>query len=299
MRYMQAFLLFTTLLFSCSQNPSPPSALLIKEMNLKRGQVISCGPSDKEFGSLNFDVTGNDEAKKDFVLALKLLHSFEYDEAEKVFADIIDKDPSCAMAYWGVAMSNFHALWAPPSELELNKGAKAVAIAESINKKSEKEAGYIRAIGAYYKNFQTTDHRSRCLRFEKAMEELRTKYPDDKEASILYALSLNAAADPADKNFTKQKKAGEILNSLYPGQPDHPGIVHYIIHTYDSPELAALALSAARNYAAIAPSSAHALHMPSHIFTRLGLWEEDIRSNLASVNSAQCYAIYRYKRSLG
>ncbi|HEX8314673.1 MAG TPA: hypothetical protein VF609_06765 [Flavisolibacter sp.] len=122
------------------------------------------------------------------------------------------------------------------------------------------------------------------------MEQLRQKYPDDKEAAILYALALNAAADPADKSFAKQKKAGDILNSLYPGQPDHPGIVHYIIHTYDSPELAAMGLTAARKYASVAPSSAHALHMPSHIFTRLGLWEECITSNLASVNSAQCYA---------
>lgn len=275
---------------SCKENNHVPSTLLIQEMNLKRGEVISCGPADQEFGSLAFEITGSPQAKKDFMLALKLLHSFEYDEAEKVFAGIIDKDPKCAMAYWGVAMSNFHALWAPPTAAELNKGAKAIAIANTIKNKSARESAYIAAIEAYYENYETRDHRNRCLQFEKAMEQLRDKYPGDYEAAIFYTLALNAAADPADKSFTKQKKAGEILNALYPGQPNHPGIVHYIIHTYDSPELAVMGLEAARRYASIAPSSAHALHMPSHIFTRLGLWEECVQSNLASVNSAQCYA---------
>jgi tetratricopeptide (TPR) repeat protein len=276
--------------FSCKEKNAVPSAALIKEMNLKRGKLITCGPADQQFGSLAFEVTSNPNVKNDFTLALKLLHSFEYDEAEKVFADIIDKDPECAMAYWGVAMSNFHALWAPPSEAELKKGRKAIELAKAITKKSEQEVDYITAIGSYYKNYETTDHRSRCVAFEKAMEQLRAKYPADKEAAIFYALALNAAADPADKSFAKQKKAGDILNALYPGQADHPGIVHYIIHTYDSPELANKGLSAARRYASIAPSSAHALHMPSHIFTRLGLWEECVSSNLASVYSAQCYA---------
>ncbi len=286
-----AFFIFLSLIgFSCNDKDTAPSAVLIKDMNLKRGEVISCGPADKEFGSLAFEITGNPKAKKDFTLALKLLHSFEYDEAEKVFAAVIDKDPQCAMAYWGVAMSNFHALWAPPTEAELTKGAKAIEIANSITKKSERESDYIAAIASYFENYEKTDHRSRCLQFEEAMEGLRTKYPDDKEAAIFYALALNAAADPGDKSFGKQKKAGDILNALYPGQPNHPGIVHYIIHTYDSPELANMGLSAARRYASVAPSSAHALHMPSHIFTRLGLWEECVSSNLASVSSAQCYA---------
>jgi hypothetical protein len=221
---------------------------------------------------------------------VKLLHSFEYDEAEKVFARIIDANPGCAMAYWGVAMSNFHPLWTPPSPAELSKGSKALAIADSITEKTPKEQAYLDAIAAFYNGWDKSDHRSRCLLFEKGMEKLYNSYPEDKEAAIFYALALTAAADPTDQSFTRQKKAGAMLTSLYPGRPNHPGIVHYIIHTYDSPQLAELALSAARKYASVAPSSAHALHMPSHIFTRLGLWDESIQSNLASVSNAQCYA---------
>jgi hypothetical protein len=152
------------------------------------------------------------------------------------------------------------------------------------------EAGYINAIAAFYKDWDKTSHHARCLNFEKAMEQLHYTYPNNKEAAIFYALALDAAAEPTDKTYANQEKAGGILNALYPGQPNHPGIIHYIIHTYDYPGLAARALPAARIYASVAPSSAHALHMPSHIFTRLGLWDECIKSNLASVAAAQCYA---------
>jgi tetratricopeptide (TPR) repeat protein len=280
------FLLWMILL-SCRENNTALTSENISVMNLKRGELIACGPPDQELGSLAFETSCGGE---DFNLAVKLLHSFEYDEAEKVFARIIDQNPDCAMAYWGVAMSNFHPLWTPPSEPELKKGAKAIEIAQSIAGKSEREASYLAAIASFYNNWERLDHRTRCLKFDKAMEKLYATYPSDKEAAIFYALALNAAADPADKSFSKQKKAGSILNALYPKEPNHPGIVHYLIHTYDSPELAELALPAARKYASVAPSSAHALHMPSHIFTRMGLWNECIQSNLASVSSAKCYA---------
>jgi hypothetical protein len=276
--------------FSCRQNHAGPSKESIAEINLKRGDVISCSPGGNQLGEVVFDIPGTKKQKEDFNLGVKLLHSFEYDEAEKVFARIIDEHTSCAMAYWGVAMSNFHPLWMPPSEAELKKGSKALAIAQAIPHQSSKEIDYINAIASFYNEWDKADHRSRCLRFEQAMEKLYTKYPADKEAAIFYALALDAAADPTDQSFRKQKKAGDILNRLYPDEPNHPGIVHYIIHTYDSPELAELALPAARRYASVAPSSAHALHMPSHIFTRLGLWDESISSNLSSVNNAQCYA---------
>jgi tetratricopeptide (TPR) repeat protein len=282
--------LFVTLIISCKNKTAGPSQAQINEIDLKRGEVISCGPGDLKLGTVAFELTGSEKIKPDFNLAIKLLHSFEYDEAEKMFAKVIDEEPACAMAYWGVAMSNFHALWTPPSEAELKKGSKAIEIAKSVTQKTQRETDYINAIAAFYNQWDKVDHLTRCINFEKGMESVYTKYPDDKEAAIFYALALNAAADPADKSFSKQKKAGSILTSLYPGQPEHPGIVHYIIHTYDSPELAHLALEAARKYASVAPSSAHALHMPSHIFTRLGLWDEDIASNLASVSSAQCYA---------
>ena len=284
-----SFLLLSMFALSCREKNAAPSQEIIKEIDLKRGEAISCGP-DKQFGSVEFEFSGSEKIKEDFNLAIKLLHSFEYDEAEKVFAKVIDEEPGCAMAWWGIAMSNFHPLWTPPSEPELKKGVKAIEIAKSIKQKTQRETDYINAISSFYSDWDKADHRTRCNRFEKSMEKIYTQYPDDKEAAIFYSLSLNAAADPADKTFSKQKKAGAILTSLYPGGPNHPGIVHYIIHTYDSPELAHLALEAARKYASVAPSSAHALHMPSHIFTRLGLWDENIRSNLASVSSAKCYA---------
>ncbi len=284
------FILWSGMLLSCGGRTAGPSKERITELDLKRGAVISCGSSGPQFGSVAFETSCDEKVKDDFNLALTLLHSFEYDEAEKVFAKVIDRQPACAMAYWGVAMSNFHPLWTPPSEAELEKGAKAIEIARSITPKSKREGDYITALSFFYKDRDKLDHRTRCLNFEKAMETLYTNYPADKEAAVFYALALDAAADPADKSFQKQKKAGRILTALYPGEPNHPGIVHYTIHTYDYPELAALALPAARKYAAVAPSSAHALHMPSHIFTRLGLWDECINSNRASVSAAQCYA---------
>jgi tetratricopeptide (TPR) repeat protein len=280
--------LMAFLFFSCHEKNSNPSPELIKSMALKRGEIISCGPADQQFGEVQFETSCKE--KQLFNLAVKLLHSFEYDEAEKVFAEIIDKEPGAAMAYWGIAMSNFHPLWSPPSEAELKKGARACELAQSIRDKTKREALYIDAIASFYKDWDKLDHSSRCLNFEKGMERVYKEYPGDIEAAVFYALSLDASADPSDKSFANQKKAGSILNSLYSKHPNHPGIVHYIIHTYDYPELAQMALPAAKRYAAVAPSSAHALHMPSHIFTRLGLWDECIQSNGESVSSAQCYA---------
>ena len=286
-RLLYAFLL-PVILASCKGNNSP-SKEAISQLDLKRGDVISCGPPDAQFGTVDFEMTCDEKSKKDFNLAIELLHSFEYDEAEKVFAKIIDETPDCAMAYWGVAMCNFHPLWNPPTEAELEKGARAIAIA-NVLAKSAKESAYINAIGLFYKDWNKKDHHTRCLYFEKAMEQLHVKYPGDHEAAIFYALALDAAANPTDKTYANQKKAGDILNALYKVEPNHPGIIHYIIHTYDYPGLAVLALPAARRYAAVAPSSSHALHMPSHIFTRLGLWDDAIHSNLKSIAAAKCYA---------
>ena len=281
--------LFMALLLSCKPKTDSPSAKQIKELNLKTGQLILCGSPTMQLGDAEFKTTCNPKAKPDFDLAIKLLHSFEYDEAEKAFAKTIEQDPHCVMGYWGIAMANFHPLWTPPTEEELKKGTQVIQLAKTL-KTSKREADYLAAINAFYQDWQTVDHLTRCQRFEKGMENVYKTYPSDKEAAIFYALALNAAAPADDPSFYKQKKAGEILKGLYPGQPNHPGIVHYLIHTYDYPELAQLGLPAARKYASIAPSSAHALHMPSHIFTRLGLWDDCIQSNLASVSAAQCYA---------
>ncbi|HSU27471.1 MAG TPA: hypothetical protein VLJ68_03760 [Chitinophagaceae bacterium] len=284
---------WVALLFSisaCQEKNKPPAQEAINAIQLKRGEIISCGPPEKQFGQVAFETSCSEKIKKDFDLALALLHSFEYDEAEKAFAKIIDEEPGCAMAYWGVAMSNYHPLWAPPAPPELEKGAKAIAIALSLTKKTKRESDYIDAIASFYKDWDKTEHSTRCINFEKGMEKIYMAFPNDKEAAIFYALALNGAANPADKTFSKQKKAGALLTTLYADNPDHPGIIHYMIHSYDYPELATLALTAARKYASIAPSSAHAQHMPSHIFTRLGLWDECIQSNLVSTASAKCYA---------
>ncbi|RYY48057.1 MAG: hypothetical protein EOO06_11320 [Chitinophagaceae bacterium] len=274
---------------NCNYNKPKPSAEDITAMGLKRGNIIECGGPAAGFGVTTFEISCK-QVQQDFDLAMAMLHSFEYDEAEKVFAGIIDKAPECSMAYWGVAMCNYHPLWAPPDKTELAKGAKAMQVAKMLPTASPREKAYLDAMAAFYENWEKKDHRSRSVLYNKAMERLHTKFPEDKEGAVLYALSLDAVADPSDKSFANQKKAYRILTGLYPGQASHPGIVHYIIHSYDYPGLAAEALEAARGYAAIAPASAHAQHMPSHIFTRLGLWEESIKSNLKAAEAARCYA---------
>jgi hypothetical protein len=277
-------------MISCNRKSKTPTSETINSISLKRGDVISCGPPGKEFGEVDFETSCSGNEKKDFDIAIALLHSFEYDEAEKVFAKIIDKDPDCSMAYWGVAMCNYHPLWDPPTQADLEKGAKAIAIARSCVQKTRMETEYIDALTLIYDNWNVLDHHTRSIRYEKAMEKIYKERADNKEAAIFYALALIATADPADKSFSNQKKAGNILSALYSEEPNHPGIVHYIIHAYDFPGLATLALPAARKYASIAPSSAHAQHMPAHIFVRLGLWDECIQSSLASTSSAKCYA---------
>lgn len=292
-RYQQKWFLPCCTLFlfiSCKNTNEDQSRKSIGSMDLKRGEVIFCGPQEGQFGKTSFTARVPEKLRTDFNTAIALLYSFEYDESEKMFAKVIDQAPDCAMAYWGVAMSNFHPLWAPPSAAELEKGVKAISIARSINNKTKRESDYIEAIATFFEDADQLDHRSRVLKFEKAMEEIYLRYTDDKEAPVFYALALNAAADPADKTYTRQKKAFGILNAIFLQEPLHPGIAHYIIHNYDYPGLAELALPAARKYASIAPASAHAQHMPSHIFTRLGLWDECIRSNLVAASSGRCYS---------
>jgi len=276
--------------FSCiigCQNQKQESNLELQSLDLLRGDIVLC--SGEQFGEVSFSLSCKYSVRETFDLAVSLLHSFEYDEAEKAFVKVIDADPDCAMAYWGVAMTIYHALWAAPKEKDLIKGSKIIEIAEAIPK-SIREQEYLDAISVFYKDWDKIDHSSRELAYQKKMENIHKKYPDDSEAAIFYALALNSTANPADKQYQNQQKAGQILESIFPNQPNHPGIAHYIIHNYDNPILAHLALPTARKYADIAPSSAHAQHMPSHIFTRLGLWDESIQSNLNSASSAICYA---------
>jgi tetratricopeptide (TPR) repeat protein len=236
---------------------------------------------------VNFPVACTPEAQKTFERGVALLHSFWYDEAEKTFSQVIRIDRTCAMAYWGIAMSLYHPLWSPPAASDLRQGIIAIERANSIGPKTQRERDYVAAIEVFYKDSDKFSHRYRALAWRDAMQRLSARYPEDREAAIFYALTLIATAPPTDKTFASQKQAAEILNDILPEQPGHPGVVHYLIHSYDSPQLAILALPAARSYAKIAPTSPHALHMPSHIFTRLGLWEESIESNLASAAAAK------------
>jgi hypothetical protein len=194
------------------------------------------------------------------------------------------------MAWWGVAMANVHPVWQPPTPAELKTGKAAAEKAAGVSAKSDREKAYILAINTYFANADTLDHATRMRAYETAMAKLEADNPADHEAAIFHALSLLGIADPKDKTYAKQKQAAAILNRLLPEEPNHPGIAHYLIHSFDYPELAELALPAARAYAKIAPGAPHALHMPSHIFTRLGLWDESIASNLASAKVAREHA---------
>jgi len=281
--FLLILIVFTT---SCKEKTPTPNPALAS-IDLKRGELLLC--STEQFGDVSFSLDCNYEVRETFDLAISLLHSFEYDEAEKAFVKAIDMDPECAMAYWGVTMSIYHDLWAPPSPEALEKGSKLIEIAQSLPK-SEIAEQYINAIEVFYKDWETKDHHTRRLLYEKKMEALYKANKEDIEAAVFYALALRSAADPNDATYERQRKSGKILEDLFVDQPNHPGIAHYIIHNYDYPELASLGLETARKYAEIAPGSAHAQHMPSHIFTRLGLWQESINTNINSASAAVCYA---------
>jgi tetratricopeptide (TPR) repeat protein len=262
------------------QNPD------LTSIDFLRGELLLCGSG--QFGELKFSLSCNYETRADFDLAVALLHSFQYADAEKAFVKVIDADPNCPMAYWGVAMSIYHAAWFPPSEKDLIKGSKVLDVAKGLAR-DEKQRAYIDAIDSFYADWQNVDHNTRALRFEKEMEKIYLNYPEDVEAAIFYTLALYSTRDRVGKEYKNERKAGKILESLFQDNPNHPGIAHYIIHNYDNPVLANRGLETARRYAKIAPSSSHAQHMPSHIFTRLGIWEESIQSNIQSAESARCY----------
>ena len=239
------------------------------------------------FGKVNFAISCDSAVQPWFNRAVAILHSFGYEKAVGAFAEVAEKDPACGMAYWGLAMTYYHPIWEAPNPAALKQGWAAVERAKSAAAKTQRERDYIAAIEVFYKDSDKLDHRTRALAYEKAMERLQANYPDDREAAIFYALAVRGNALPTDKTYANQKKAGAILEKIFAEQPEHPGLAHYIIHCYDYPTLADRALDAARRYAKIAPDSPHAQHMPSHIFTRLGYWNESIESNLASAAAAQ------------
>ena len=244
-------------------------------------------PVPEKLGIVVFQTSCAPALEPAFDRALALLHSFAYTASEQAFHDVADRDPGCAIAHWGIAMSLFHQLWEPPSAKDVEEGAAQIRRAFVIRAKSLRERQFIEALGTYYLDPEQDAPATRASKYAQAMAAVARNNPLDNEAQIFYALALIATASPTDQSHTNQKRAAAILEPLFRQQPDHPGLAHYLIHAYDSAELAPQGLAAARAYSRIAPSAPHALHMPSHIFTRLGLWDESIASNQAARAAAR------------
>jgi hypothetical protein len=225
------------------------------------------------------------EAQPKFEAALAALHSFWYAQALKEFTAIAQTHPDCAIAYWGVAMSVWNQLWAPPRPEALARGLEAVEKAKAAPRQDQRERAFIEAIAAFYTGADQADHRTRALRYARQMERLRNDYPQDRETAMFYALALLATADPLDRSYANQRQAGAILEAVFKELPEHPGAAHYLIHAYDYPELVDGALAAAERYAQVARVVPHAIHMPSHVYVLLGKWEETIRSNEAGIEA--------------
>jgi tetratricopeptide (TPR) repeat protein len=237
-----------------------------------------------QLGTVHFPVSCAASAQKPFERGVALLHSFWYEEAEKEFLQIAKDDPGCAMAHWGVAMSIWHQLWNEPDEKVIARGLDEVKAAVKLEgRTTSREKAYIAAIEAFYRDSAKFDHQTRAQAYSAMMRNVHKSYPDDHEAAVFYALSLLASEPHHDETFANRKEAAAILEKLFATEPDHPGVAHYLIHSYDKPQLAELGIPAARRYAKVAPAAPHALHMPAHIFARVGLWQDDINSNLASI----------------
>ena len=237
-----------------------------------------------QLGTVHFPVSCDASVQKPFERGVALLHSFWYEEAEKQFLQISKDDPHCAMAHWGVAMSLWHQLWNRPDNKVIKRGAgEANKAGKEKGRTTVREKAYIAAVMAFYSNSKKRDHEARARAYSDSMRKVYEAYPEDHEAAAFYALSLLALDSHDDATFANRKQAAAVLEKLFAMEPDHPGVAHYPIHSYDKPQLAQLGLPAARRYAQIAPDAPHALHMPSHIFARVGLWPDDINSNLASI----------------
>ncbi len=241
----------------------------------------------EKLGKVSFPTSCAPAVQPQFDRAVALLHSFAYTEAEIAFQAVAKQDPNCAMAHWGIAISYFHQLWEPLSPTTIPISQREIKQAQQFEAASERERQFINALALIYQDAATVPYRTRALNYEHAMGDLAAANKKDTEAQVFYALALLSTASPTDKTHANQKKAADLLQPLYQANPDHPGIPHYLIHAYDNAELAPRGLPAARAYSQIAPSAPHALHMPSHIFTRLGLWEDSITSNLAAQQAAQ------------
>lgn len=267
------------------------------------------GAASEKLGTVHLQTSCSSAVAPHFDRAVALLHSFEFGASIRAFTDVLAADSTCAMAHWGIALSR----WTNPfvaslrSPAQLQQGKRAADEASRLGARAtERERDYINAATQLYANYETVDQRARIMAYARAMRELVAKQPQDTEAKVFFALSLTASASPTDKSYVNQREAGSILEPLFAKQPNHPGLAHYIIHSYDYPLLAQQATGAANRYATIAPSAAHALHMPSHIFTRVGWWDASVNTNLRARETAQRdgsmgealhasdYAVYAY-----
>jgi Tfp pilus assembly protein PilF len=240
-------------------------------------------------GKVNFPVECNAAAQREFNVAMAYYHSFAWQHIREPLEAVLKADPSCGMAHWARALASLDNPFTWPGTVSvatLNQGPEILETARKTGLKSQRERDYVDALGTFFTDHDKRDHRTRAKALEGALEQVMNRYPQDKEAAILYALVLSANFDPTDRKYTNQLKAAAVLEPIFKQQPEHPGVAHYLIHSYDYPPIAKQGLDAARRYDKIAPDAPHALHMPSHIFTRVGAWKESVRSNRASANAA-------------
>jgi tetratricopeptide (TPR) repeat protein len=263
-------------------------------------------------GTVDFPVSCTPAVKAEFTRGVALLHSFFYEEARRIFTDVAEKDPTCAMAQWGIAMTWWHPIWTPPTSDEMSAGKAVADKAMAMKAGTDRERQFITALNAYYSTpdgpvtgevgqscHGPVGPRDRVVAYEKAMRKLRDRYPENVEAQTFHALAVLAVgyANPTDTTLSNQLEAARILEKLWKKNPQHPGVAHYLIHSYDYPALAERGLAAARSYSSIAPWVPHALHMPSHIFTRLGMWEESVVANRSSADASRAYAAMRHREA--
>jgi hypothetical protein len=243
--------------------------------------------ADQQLGAVHFATSCNEAAQRRFDRAMRYQHSFWYKASKEIFEDTLKADPTCGIAYWGIALGLLDNPHNPPPAPNLPLGLAAIQAAKTTGAQTQRERDYIDAMANMYVDYDKTTHTARVQSYLKAMEALAARYPDDDEAQIFYAITLNVAASPTDKTYANQRKGAAILEPIFRRQPRHPGVAHYLIHLYDYPVVAEQGIDAARRYSKIAPAAPHAQHMPSHIFTRVGLWEDSITSNIASAKAAK------------